>query len=95
MLYFRKNTQFLMNMKQSCFHLDLIIKRVVQNIARHGKYYIIIGEQTSAACASERQVKQSDIVPKLLSLIYVTANLRNQIIPGIPNPFREFGESLK
>ena len=27
--------------------------------------------------------------------IYVTANLRNQIFPGIPNPFREFVESLK
>ena len=26
---------------------------------------------------------------------YVTANLRNQIFPGIPNPFRESGESLK
>ena len=27
--------------------------------------------------------------------VYVTANLRNQIFPGIPNPFRESGESLK
>ena len=27
--------------------------------------------------------------------IYVTANLRNQIFPGIANPFRESGESLK
>ena len=26
---------------------------------------------------------------------YVTANLRNQIFPGIPNPLRESGESLK
>ena len=24
--------------------------------------------------------------------IYVTANLRNQIFPGIPNPFRDSGE---
>ena len=27
--------------------------------------------------------------------IYVTANLRIQIFPGIPNPFRESGKSLK
>ena len=27
--------------------------------------------------------------------IYVTANLRKQLFPGIPNPFREFGEYLK
>ena len=27
--------------------------------------------------------------------VYVTANLRNQIFPGIPNPLRESGESLK
>ena len=27
--------------------------------------------------------------------IYVTANVRNQILPGFPNPFRESGESLK
>ena len=27
--------------------------------------------------------------------VYVTANLRNQLFPGIPNPFRESGESLK
>ena len=27
--------------------------------------------------------------------IYVTANLRNQIFPGIPYPLRESGESLK
>ena len=27
--------------------------------------------------------------------IYVTANLRNQLFPGIPNPFRELGEFLK
>ena len=27
--------------------------------------------------------------------IYVTANLRNQIFPGIPNPFRESGEPPK
>ena len=26
---------------------------------------------------------------------YITANLRNQIFPGIPNPFKESGESLK
>ena len=30
-----------------------------------------------------------------VSSIHVTANLRNQIFPGIPNPFRESGESLK
>ena len=27
--------------------------------------------------------------------MYGTANLRNQIFPGIPNPFRESGKSLK
>ena len=27
--------------------------------------------------------------------VYVTANLWNQIFPGIPNPFRESGEYLK
>ena len=27
--------------------------------------------------------------------IYVTVNLRNQLFPGIPNPLRESGESLK
>ena len=27
--------------------------------------------------------------------IYVTVNLRNQLFHGIPNPFREYGESLK
>ena len=31
----------------------------------------------------------------LFICIYVTANLRYQIFPGIPNPFRESGESLK
>ena len=29
------------------------------------------------------------------AVTYVTANLRNQIFPGIPNPFRESRESLK
>ena len=27
--------------------------------------------------------------------IFATVNLRNQIFPGIPNTFRESGESLK
>ena len=27
--------------------------------------------------------------------IYVTVNLRNQLFPGIPNPFRESGKYLK
>ena len=27
--------------------------------------------------------------------IYITANIRNQLFPWIPNPFRESGESLK
>ena len=30
----------------------------------------------------------------LLVYVYVTAILRNQIFIGIPNPFRESGESL-
>ena len=63
------------NEKQWRLYLGMIIiiKGVVQNAWR-GKDYIIIGEQMGAACASERQVKQNDSVPKMLSLICPRAN---------------------
>ena len=32
---------------------------------------------------------------KVCIYVYVTVNLRNQLFPGFPNPFREFRESLK
>ena len=70
-------------MKQSFFissYLGLIIKGVVQNIAQLGKDCIIIGEQTSASCTSERQVKESYTVPKPLSLI-PGSNRHSQFCP--------------
>ena len=41
--------------------------------------------------ARDLQPNNSDIFYS----VYVTANLWNQIFPGLPNPFRESGESLK
>ena len=37
----------------------------------------------------------SSIIKIDRSGVCVTANLRNQVFPGIPNPLRESGESLK
>ena len=51
---------------------------------------------------TSKDIPKSSLWIKICSLqflynrnIYITANLRNQIFPGIPNPFRESGESLK
>ena len=53
------------------------------------RFFFIIGQLTTLF-----------FIVKLLSKRYtfpfmVTANLRNQIFPGIPNPLRESGESVK
>ena len=36
----------------------------------------------------------SEVFSRPLALIDVTVNLRNQLFPGIPNLFKESGESL-
>ena len=48
--------------------------------------------------ANQLYPKQNMFGDNILSIhthIYVPANLWNQIFPGIPDPLREFGESLK
>ena len=46
-------------------------------------------------CIRRAPIMLNNYIDTVAQFVYVTANLRNQLFPGIFNPFRESGESLK